>query len=61
MSKDSSSPVAKPFPGHLAIWYEEEERKNPGWSDFSAEENAAKPVSESEAVALQITTIPSSR
>lgn len=26
--------TAKPFPGHLEIWYQEEERRNPGWQDF---------------------------
>ena len=31
----------KSFPGHLAIWYEEEERRNPGWRDYDPpEENA---------------------
>lgn len=25
---------AKPFPGHLQVWYEEEELRNPGWRDF---------------------------
>ena len=33
-SSSSTTLPVKPFPGHLQIWYEEEERRNPGWQDL---------------------------
>jgi hypothetical protein len=36
-NKDLSFPV-KPFPGHLQIWYEEEDRKDPNWRDFDPDQ-----------------------
>jgi hypothetical protein len=36
----------KPFPGHLAIWYEEENRRNPGWRDFPEPDEKATFIAE---------------